>query len=587
MAEVQHDHHKRKSEEEHAVPQRNGKKWPETNSHGRQDHGAYGQTLSALDGNLQSTPGEIPLHLETTDPSTLYSNVHLGDEQVLAGEHRNSNPARDAQELADVGQYEPLPQTYGPYSAGVTKPCVDIEPGPSPPPYVVTTSPDGEIEYYCMAKECFIDTPPFPTLAEFKQHELRHVPATIMQPQQDPPLVAASPIGSATQAMAVQPHVFATEEQPSQATALPSCNQTSPMSPTTSLVNSDDLKVLRRVAQFPIEPVIRTISAVQVLVYCCMVEGCKWTGTFKTEKLVRKHQRCHIQKDELPFLCGENGCIERFLYAAYRLRHQEEIHFGIQYRCMECPYRASKYTNVYGKGRHFEKCHPGADKPTIDKVRIDMRSSTSTRALQDHATSPLPHTPRPDSAPRRQTVHSPHAPDAPGRPQMSHARSQHCQGEHSTGRTNTNDYVAQRQSYSRHQSESSPVPAGPSSSRRISAATPLSHYSSTAMSRQGSGAYSSQSSFMSTPSTAPTSISSHSEGRGSYSDAARRAVRSTALLSTPTRASRSITPASPASIIQSRGQSSRNTYGGGTFDIAIRSARSDHCFGGPGSRRHF
>ncbi|KAK3654987.1 hypothetical protein LTR56_003845 [Elasticomyces elasticus] len=563
MAGIQHDQGKRKLEEEHAFERESRKRWSECNNreleHPAGPHG--GQTLSALPGTLQSTPGEIPLQVESAGPSSPYPGVRLANEQAFAGEHRNPNVATNAQGLADVAQYDPLPQTNEPYSAGAPKPCVASEPTPSPS-YVMMPDPDGHLGYYCMATECFIVTTPFGSLEEFRTQSGKDC------------LASLSTLASASSVQAS----YSAALQPDEATASPLPGQTSPASPEASKVDADELSVLRRVARFPIEPVIRIVNSVQVLVFCCMVEGCKWKGIFETEKLVRKHQRCHIPKHERPFLCGEDGCLERFLYDAYRLRHRKEMHYGVQYRCTLCEYQASKYHNVYGKGRHFEKQHPGGNKPKPDEVRVvpDARSPSPTRSSQANATPLPPHTPRPDTAPRRQPAHSPRTPGAPS------PQSRHYQVEYHAIPADNVTHAALANSHLRSPFGQSHTQSGPSSSRKSSVATPLSCYSSTTMSHQPSDGFSSR---ISQASTAPTSISDRSGGRGLYSDAARRAPRSPASPSTPTRASRGIAPASPATITPSRGQSSRYTYGGGSFDIPVRAARSDHCFGGPGSRK--
>ncbi|KAK4967983.1 hypothetical protein LTR42_010311 [Elasticomyces elasticus] len=280
MAEVQHDHHKRKSEEEHAVPQRNGKKWPETNSHGRQDHGTYGQILGALDGNLQSTPGETPLHLESSNPCSLYPNVHLGDEQALAGEHRNPDPTPDAQELADVAQYEPRPQTGSPFHVVTTKPGVAIE-SRCTPSYVVMARPNGDMGYYCMATECFLVTPPFASLEEFRKHELVHSPGTIAQSKSGPSKIRES------SAITAQPDVSACVTQTIPATPTPSSGHMGPMSLARSPVDSNELKLLDLVASYPVQQTVKIVNGVQVWIYRCSVPGCKTKGMFKSEKLVQ------------------------------------------------------------------------------------------------------------------------------------------------------------------------------------------------------------------------------------------------------------------------------------------------------------
>ncbi|KAK5714803.1 hypothetical protein LTR17_017050, partial [Elasticomyces elasticus] len=280
MAEVQHDHHKRKSEEEHAIPQRNSKKWPETNSHGRQDHGAYGQTLGALNGNLQSTPGETPLHLESSNPSSLYPNVQLGDEQALAGEHRNPDPTPDAQELADVAQYEPTPQTGRPFRVVTTKPGVAIG-SRSTPSYVVMARPNGDMGYYCMATECFLVTPPFVSLEEFRKHELVHSPGTITQSKSGPSQIRESC------AITAQPDVSACATQSIPAAPTPFSGHMGPASLARSPVDSNELKLLDLVASYPVQQTVKIVNGVQVWIYRCGVAACKRAGTFNSLKLVR------------------------------------------------------------------------------------------------------------------------------------------------------------------------------------------------------------------------------------------------------------------------------------------------------------
>ncbi|KAK5735104.1 hypothetical protein LTR17_008440 [Elasticomyces elasticus] len=137
----------------------------------------------------------------------------------------------------------------------------------------------------------------------------------------------------------------------------------------TSDPNSDQLKLLDLVARYPVRQAIAVENGAQLDLFHCGVMECKRADGFKTEKEVRKHQRVHIPEHELPCACEYDGCSMRFVYPAHLRRHQEQEHSGIQYQCSECEYRASRYDNIFGKGRHFERQHPGARKPTAEEAR--------------------------------------------------------------------------------------------------------------------------------------------------------------------------------------------------------------------------
>ncbi|KAK5690065.1 hypothetical protein LTR97_012550 [Elasticomyces elasticus] len=577
MDEAQHDQHKRKSEEEHAFNRGNGKLWHEQEYAAGSPTGQMEDTPSAA---LGLTPSEIPLHIESSSPSSLYSNVILSNEEDFAGEHLDTDAAQDAQELANAAQFGPLPQTGETYSVGNRHtPSEDL-----PEACVPVTGPDGIVRFYCTAFDCFPESLAFADIRQFKQHELGHA----SRPEQ---LLAREPTRRPAALDAAEAATLSTQHH-APPPAMPAAHRmrtssVGQMSSATSPVDPDELKLLDLVADYPMRYTEETTNGVVVRVYHCDVAGCKTKGTFKSEKLVRKHQRCHISEERLPCLCDYQGCSKRFLYHAYVARHQEEEHLSIYYQCSECQAHGSRYSNVFGKGRHFEKHHPGANKPTADEARVVPQLPSPPRAIPAHAAPLLLPSPRLGVTPSRRVLQSPRTPDAPGRPQVPLARAQQHRAYQHAGPVNTGAYRSHRHSDPHSAPGSSYADSEPSSSRRTSLAASPSHYSSTAMSRQGSGAYSSQSSsFMSTPSTAPTSISSHSGARDLYSDAAKRAPRSSALPPTPTRSSKGTKPASVAKPSSSpRGQSSRNTYSGGLFDIPIRAARSDHCFGGPGSRR--
>ncbi|KAK3617226.1 hypothetical protein LTR56_025440 [Elasticomyces elasticus] len=577
MDEAQHDQHKRKSEEEHAFNRGNGKVWHEQEySAGFPTGQMEDDTPSAV---LGLTPSEIPLHIESNSPSSLYSNVVLSNEEDFAGEHLDTDAARDAQELADAGQFGPLPQTGGTFSVGNHH----IPSDDHPESCVRVTGPDRIVKFYCVVPACFPETAPFASVEEYRQHEVVHMPATTMQSQQPTILTAMSVATSGVSEGALRPDLSAPTVPMIHDTATPASSQMSPASLATSPVDLNELKLLELVADYPMRYTQEVENGVLVRVYHCGVAQCRYSDTFKTEKLARKHQRCHIPDEHLPCPCDYDACTRRFLYPSHLLRHQREMHLGVKYQCTQCEYSSSKYSNVYGKRRHFEKRHPGRNKPEQDDVKVvpEARAQTSTGPSQPMPASLPPHTPRPDTAPRRQPAHSPRTPGAPGRFQAPPPQFRHHQVEYHAIPADNVTHAALANSYLRSPFGPSHTPSGSSSSRKSSVATPLSCYSSQTMSHQPSDGFSSR---ISQASTAPTSISTRSGGRALYSDAARRAPRSPASPSTPTRASRGIAPAS-ATTTPPRGQSSRYTYGGGSFDIPIRAARSDHCFGGPGSRK--
>ncbi|KAK5722670.1 hypothetical protein LTR15_005902 [Elasticomyces elasticus] len=95
------------------------------------------------------------------------------------------------QELADVDQYEPMPRTGRPFHAVSESPGVAIE-SESTPSCIVMPCANGDMGYYCMATECFVNTPPFTSLEEFRKHDLVHSHGTMTQSHNGLPQVCES-----------------------------------------------------------------------------------------------------------------------------------------------------------------------------------------------------------------------------------------------------------------------------------------------------------------------------------------------------------------------------------------------------------
>ncbi|KAK3640062.1 hypothetical protein LTR56_012037 [Elasticomyces elasticus] len=249
--------------------------------------------------------------------------------------------------------------------------------------YIETEGPDGNPKYTCTEEECFSKIPAFTSLEKFREHELSH--GSVPRPTSPPNKGASSYFATEFDLQPTTQPAWNGLVQSQLRTTSPTdfhldkntdetrLEHAAPSLPTaTSDTNLDQLKLLKLFARYPVRRAVAVENGVQIDTYHCGVVRCKNPYAFKTERDVRKHQRVHIPEHELPCACGYEGCSKRFLYRAHLRRHQEEEHLGIQYQCSECEYRVSRYDNIFGKGRHFEKQHPGARKPTAEEAKRGM-----------------------------------------------------------------------------------------------------------------------------------------------------------------------------------------------------------------------
>jgi len=260
-----------------------------------------------------------------------------------------------------------------------------------------------------------------------------------------------------------------------------------------------------------------------------------------------KHQRCHIAEEDRPWPCETQGCPRRFLYPAYRKRHQEEDHLGVLHNCPKCDFSCKKLSNLFGKGRHFETQHPGAKRPTqkVEEIQPGLGTPGPANSLLASAVSPPPRKLQTPATPARKVVSPLHTPSAPPQtlaPSLGIEQRHDASRLHPELRHFDQQLQTRQPSYGGAHASSSSA----SSSRRTRVATPPSRYTSSSVpessrSRAPSNSFSSQISRLSTPSTAPTSYTSSIRRRSSSGRAVQGLMRSQDAPPTPTRSPRELT----------------------------------------------
>ncbi|KAK0938256.1 hypothetical protein LTR29_010131 [Friedmanniomyces endolithicus] len=133
--------------------------------------------------------------------------------------------------------------------------------------------------------------------------------------------------------------------------------------------------LLNLASRYPLRREVTVKNGVRVVLYFCGVLLCDNALGFSSETELRKHQRSHIPAEERPHMCGIDGCTRRFLYLAHRHRHQEEVHFNVQYYCSECVYSSKQYQVL---GRHYMDKHPSATMPSREAARSRLAAVSSS-----------------------------------------------------------------------------------------------------------------------------------------------------------------------------------------------------------------
>ncbi|KAK0270119.1 hypothetical protein LTR35_014367 [Friedmanniomyces endolithicus] len=133
--------------------------------------------------------------------------------------------------------------------------------------------------------------------------------------------------------------------------------------------------LLDLVSRYPLRQEVTVENGVRVVLYFCGVLQCNNANGFSSETELRKHQRSHIPAEKRPHICGIDGCTMRFLYLAYRIRHQEEAHFNVQHYCSECALSCKSRSSLR---RHVKQNHPFARRPTYEAARSRLAAVPSS-----------------------------------------------------------------------------------------------------------------------------------------------------------------------------------------------------------------
>lgn len=111
-------------------------------------------------------------------------------------------------------------------------------------------------------------------------------------------------------------------------------------------------------------------------------------------------RRKHTSKDKRPHKCDWPSCTWRFVYPKDVVRHVEEMHLKLRYRCpvSGCP---KHYINHDGRVRHMIKKHFGVPLPTADEGRFRALESGAGSGVSSTSSPTAPALPQ---TPVRRTV---------------------------------------------------------------------------------------------------------------------------------------------------------------------------------------